>query len=649
MVSSIYKKTFSVLMKRPFRLWGISLLAEFLCLVAYAGFIGVPAAAFCAALLLSASMSMIFLNSYRTGLEPKTAYLFSAFRKERVWHVLGGMAWMYLWIFLWSLIPVVGIVFGVIRAYEYRFTPYILMTRDDVKPTEAIKVSKAETLGYKGKMFGADMLAIGAWIVGIAVLSLLGAIPYLGVLFKIVRFVFNLAYSLLAPLFFGILSAAFYVEIQNRRAAAPQQPSAPVPEQKKKSGKAGKIVALLLACALVGGGSGFGAAALMQKNAAAQPQSTTQTSSDASVMLEAKRQAAALQVASVDTGKVLTPSEVYAQNVNSTVGITTSITTNYFGYQTTSAAAGSGFILTQDGYILTNYHVVEGSNSIKVTTYDGTSYDAQLIGYDESNDIAVLKIDASDLTPVVLGDSDTLNVGDSVVAIGNPLGELTFSLTTGVVSALNREVTLSSNVTMNLIQTDCAINSGNSGGALFNLYGEVIGITNAKYSSSSSSSEASIDNIGFAIPLNHVKNIVKSIIETGSITKPYIGVTVSSVSSEAQGYGLPTGAAVRSVEADSPAAKAGLEENDIITEVDGTAINSSTELVNYVGEKTPGDELTFKVYRQGEELELTVTIGEKTQSAMPTTTTDDAQQSQQSQGQSQQGGQLFPWGFGFGG
>ena len=277
-----------------------------------------------------------------------------------------------------------------------------------------------------------------------------------------------------------------------------------MPEQKKKSGKAGKIVALLLACALVGGGSGFGAAALMQKNAAAQPQSTTQTSSDASVMLEGKRQAAALQVASVDTGKVLTPSEVYAQNVNSTVGITTSITTNYFGYQTTSAAAGSGFILTQDGYILTNYHVVEGSNSIKVTTYDGTSYDAQLIGYDESNDIAVLKIDATDLTPVVLGDSDTLNVGDTVVAIGNPLGELTFSLTTGVVSALDRPVTLSTGTTMNLIQTDCAINSGNSGGALFNLYGEVIGITNAKYSSSGSSSEASIDNIGFAIPIDQV-------------------------------------------------------------------------------------------------------------------------------------------------
>ncbi len=427
----------------------------------------------------------------------------------------------------------------------------------------------------------------------------------------------------------------------------PQPDTAPEAPQKPKKNRTGaKVTALVLSCALVGGAMGFGGSAL--QNHLAAKNADTEEAQQASVVYEGSRETSVINIAQIDTSKEMTPAEVYAQNVNSTVGIRTSITTNYWGYQTQAAAAGSGFILSADGYILTNYHVVEDSNSITVSLYDGTEYDATLVGCDESNDIAVLKIDAEGLTPVVLCDSDNLNVGDQVVAIGNPLGELTFSLTTGVVSALNREVTLSSNVTMNLIQTDCAINSGNSGGALFNLYGEVIGITNAKYSSSSSSSEASIDNIGFAIPLNQVKNIVKSIIETGSITKPYIGVTVSSVSSEAQGYGLPTGAAVRSVEADSPAAKAGLEENDIITEVDGTAITSSTELVNYVGEKTPGDELTFKVYRQGEELELTVTIGEKTQSAMPTTTTDDAQQSQQSQGQSQQGGQLFPWGFGFG-
>ena len=445
-------------------------------------------------------------------------------------------------------------------------------------------------------------------------------------------------------------------DAQQQPFAAQPQPSAPAPEQKKKGGKAGKIVALLLACALVGGGSGFGAAALMQKNAAAQPQSTTQASSDASVMLEAKRQAAALQVASVDTGKVLTPSEVYAQNVNSTVGITTSITTNYFGYQTTSAAAGSGFILTQDGYILTNYHVVEGSNSIKVTTYDGTSYDAQLIGYDESNDIAVLKIDATDLTPVVLGDSDTLNVGDTVVAIGNPLGELTFSLTTGVVSALDRPVTFSTGTTMNLIQTDCAINSGNSGGALFNLYGEVIGITNAKYSSSSSSSEASIDNIGFAIPLDQVRSIFESIITNGYIVKPYIGVTVSDVSAESQSYGLPQGAAVRSVTENGPAAEAGLQENDIITAANGETITSSNDLVKLVKAASAGDTLELTVYRQGQTLTLTLTVGEQKTDALPAQTTDQTQQSQQGYydgGQSGQSDNQFggswPFGFGFGG
>lgn len=438
------------------------------------------------------------------------------------------------------------------------------------------------------------------------------------------------------------------------QSAAQPQPSAPAPEQKKKGGKAGKIVALLLACALVGGGSGFGAAALMQKNASAQPQSTTQASSDASVMLEGKRQTAALQVASIDTGTVLTPSEVYAQNVNSTVGITTSITTNYFGYQTTAAAAGSGFILTQDGYILTNYHVVENSNSITVTTYDGTAYDAQLIGYDESNDIAVLKVDATDLTPVVLGDSDTLNVGDTVVAIGNPLGELTFSLTTGAVSALNRPVTFSTGTTMNLIQTDCAINSGNSGGALFNLYGEVIGITNAKYSSSSSSSEASIDNIGFAIPIDQVRSIFESIITNGYIVKPYIGVTVSDVSSESQSYGLPQGAAVRSVTENGPAAEAGLQKNDIITTVNGETITGSNDLVKLVTSSSAGDTLELTVYRQGQTLTLTLTVGEQKTDALPAQTTEDTQQPQQGYydngGQSDnQFGGSWPFGFGFGG
>ena len=226
MISNLYQKTFSVLMKRPLRLWGITLLSSVLLVVVHIGFIGIPAVGFCALLLLEASMSMIYLNSYRTGLEPKTSYLLAAFRKDRIWRVLGGMAWMQLWIFLWSLIPIVGIVFGVIRAYEYAFVPYILMTREDVKPTEAIKISKQETMGYKGKLFGADLLLEGVYFVVILLLSLLSKIPYVGIVFTILRIVLTVVFGVLAPLFLGILHAAFYVEIQNRRAAE-QQPSAP--------------------------------------------------------------------------------------------------------------------------------------------------------------------------------------------------------------------------------------------------------------------------------------------------------------------------------------------------------------------------------------------------------------------------------------
>ena len=399
-----------------------------------------------------------------------------------------------------------------------------------------------------------------------------------------------------------------------------QMPQQPEHTQPKKKHTAGRVVALALCCSLLGGAVGAGAMAI---GTSMTGTSGGSRSSSTSTILQGDRPTSAINVSKIDTSKEMTAAEVYAANVNSTVGITTSITTNYWGYQTTAAASGSGFILTADGYILTNYHVIENSNSVKVTMYDGTSYDATIVGYDESNDIAVLKIDATGLTPVVLGDSDELNVGDSVVAIGNPLGELTFSLTSGAVSALNREVTLSSNVTMDLIQTDCAINSGNSGGALFNLYGEVIGITNAKYSSSSSSS-ASIDNIGFAIPINHVLPIVKSIIEKGYISKPYVGVSVSDVNQQTQLYGIPAGAAVQAVSDGSPAAEAGLQAGDVITRVNGTEITGSSDLVSLVSASSIGDMLTMTVYRQGSTMELTVTVGEQVQSALANEQTQQA-------------------------
>ena len=399
-----------------------------------------------------------------------------------------------------------------------------------------------------------------------------------------------------------------------------------------------KTVAIALCCILLGSVAGAAITlALSQNKTPDAPEVLPEQ--EVSYVLESRREAA-LEILPVDVSELLTPAQVYAENVNSTVGITTAITTNFWGYQTTSAASGSGFIISSDGYILTNYHVIEDSSSISVSLYDGTVYDAALIGYDESNDIAVLKVEADDLVPVILGDSEKLNVGDSVVAIGNPLGELTFSLTAGTVSAKDR---LSSTVTMDLIQTDCAINSGNSGGALFNLYGEVIGITNAKYSSSSAS-EASIDNIGFAIPMNNVMHIVESIIEKGYVSKPYMGVSVSDVSAETQLYGIPKGAAIQSVTENSPAAKAGLVAGDIVTQVDGTALNGSSDLVDIVGKCIPGDTLVLTVYRQGQTMELTVVIEEQIQSALETTT---QQMPQQQMPQQMDPGSMMP-GFPFG-
>ncbi len=384
------------------------------------------------------------------------------------------------------------------------------------------------------------------------------------------------------------------------------------PQKPNKSRKGIKMAAIALCCSLLGSVLGCGGLLLVQHFTKQEP-AIEATEPNTSIMVQGYRENTALEIVEIETGKVMTAAQVYAANVGSTVGITTSITTNYWGYQTTSAASGSGFIVTDDGYIVTNFHVIEDSDSITVSLYNGDTYEAALIGYDENNDLAVLKIEADGLAPVILGDSDNLNVGDSVVAIGNPLGELTFSLTSGSISAKDREVTMSSNLTMNLLQTDCAINSGNSGGALFNLYGEVIGITNAKYSSSSSS-EASIDNIGFAIPINDIRSIVESIIEKGYYSKPYLGVGAQDVSREYQIYGLPQGAAIQTITEGGPAEAAGLQVGDIITAFNGTEITNRTELTTLIGRCSIGDIVTLTVYRQGETLEVPVTIGEQIQS-----------------------------------
>ena len=382
-----------------------------------------------------------------------------------------------------------------------------------------------------------------------------------------------------------------------------QTPQAP----KKKQHRGGAwVVALALCFAILGGAIGGGTVWLLTHN------NTTSAggSSSTTTIQQGRHENVTVDINEIETGKLMTAAEVYAKNVNSTVGIQTSITsTNLWGQQTTSAASGSGFILTADGYIVTNYHVIQNANSVTVSTYGGASYNAKIVGYDESNDLAVLKIEATGLSPVVLGSSEKLNVGDTVLAIGNPLGELTFSLTTGVVSALNREVTFSGGTVMDLLQTDCAINSGNSGGALFNLYGEVVGITNAKYSGSSSSG-ASIDNIAFAIPIDSVRAIVESIIEKGYYAKPVIGVSVTDVDENSRQLGIPAGAWVKEVTAGGAAEAAGIQANDVITAINGTEISGVSDLKRILAKASAGDELSLVIWRKNQSLTLTVVVRE---------------------------------------
>lgn len=420
----------------------------------------------------------------------------------------------------------------------------------------------------------------------------------------------------------------------------PFQPGSRPP--KKKSGAA-KVVALVLACTIAGGGAGVGGAYLYNQLSGSGNTTTIYEEDRPKVQT----------VLNTNNGQPMTPEQLYAANLASCVGITVNTTVNIFGQTSTSAASGSGFVLSQDGYIATNYHVIESaakdeSVTIQVSFADGKKYDAKLIGGEKDNDVAVLKIEASGLTPATLGDSSKLVVGESVYAIGNPLGELTYSLTDGLVSALDRLITTGENgdtTTLNVLQTNCAINPGNSGGPLFDSYGNVIGITTAKYTQSSSG--VSAEGLGFALPINDVKNILADLISHGYVTgKPYMGVQVMDVSSEAQRYGITAGAAVSYVAEGSCAQKAGLQVNDIITAIDDTAIDSSSALTAALstGYKA-GDTASLTVIRNQQEVKLSITFDEK--NAQTEANNQIQQNSQQQQQQpSQGGGYYYQWPFG---
>ena len=306
----------------------------------------------------------------------------------------------------------------------------------------------------------------------------------------------------------------------------------------------------------------------------------------------------------------LTPGQVYAKNVQAVVAISNQATTNIYGQITETASSGSGFIISADGYVVTNYHVAEGATKLTVILHDSTEYVAKLVGYDSGNDVALLKIEATDLPFVKLGNSSDLIVGDQVVAIGNPLGELTNSLTVGYVSALERGVN-TGGAKINMIQTDVAINSGNSGGPLFNMKGEVVGITTAKYSGTSNSG-ATIEGISFAVPIDDVRKKVTDLMEYGYLRGAYLGITVSDDTSG-------QGALVREATPGYCAEKAGLQSGDVIQSLGGYKVTCMNDLGRALEHFSPGDTIQIQILRNGEQLILELTLDER-----PKTTNTDA-------------------------
>lgn len=314
-----------------------------------------------------------------------------------------------------------------------------------------------------------------------------------------------------------------------------------------------------------------------------------------------------------ETRKELTTVEIGKLVGPAVVGISTIVETqtySFFGHSgvSESEGSGSGIIISQDGYIVTNNHVIEGAKTIKVILNNSKEYDARVIGADSKTDLAVLKIDGSELPTAVIGDSDLLEAGERCVAIGNPLGqELAGSLTQGIISALNRTLTVD-NVTYTLIQTDAAINPGNSGGALVNAYGEVIGINTVKVSSSQ------IEGLGFAIPANNAKPIIEDLINHGYVKgRPQIGVTLVYVTEqEANYYNIPAaGLFVSDVSAGSGAETAGIKKGDVILKCNGETVTSSTE-INAIRDKfKAGDTITLTVNRDGSIMDIKVVLTEE--------------------------------------
>ena len=322
------------------------------------------------------------------------------------------------------------------------------------------------------------------------------------------------------------------------------------------------------------------------------------------------------------SGKELSSQEIIALAKPSVVGIKTMIEEYYTFYGTqTYEGVGSGFIITEDGYIVTNYHVIEDAVSIKVILSNGIEYDAETVGYDALSDVAVLKIDATELPALVIGNSDVVIAGDTVIAIGCPSGiDLAGTATRGMVSMVNREIAITdyygrTQKMMKVIQIDAAINPGNSGGPLLNSRGEVIGINTLKLSSTG------YEGIGFALPINGVMALVDQICENGAVVerpadsfvtgKAALGITYREITAaESRQYKLPQGVLVVFISQGGAAQKCGIKSGDVITEFDGVEITTDEKLIELIESKKPGDVVKVKVYRDGEDITLDVTLAE---------------------------------------
>ena len=352
------------------------------------------------------------------------------------------------------------------------------------------------------------------------------------------------------------------------------------------------------------------------------------------------------------SGELLDPTQIYELACQQVVGISTEVTsTNAFGQVVRGSVSGTGFIISSDGYILTNNHVVETAYkqglTVTVMLYDGTEYEAEIVGVEgDNNDIAVLKIEADGLNAATLGNSDDMKVGESVYLVGNPLGELTYTMTAGIVSALDREIAAEQDSSVNMFQMDAAVNSGNSGGPVYNSRGQVVGVVTAKYKSTG------VEGLGFAIPVNDAAKIADELIDHGYVTgKPYFGITATTMTQQnAAYYNSVAGAYVYSVDAGSCAAAAGMRQGDVITKLGDAEIKSNSDLTAAKKAYKAGDTVEVTVYRNGSYLTLTVVFDEKKPDASPASTVSPEETPAPDEGgnEGSSGGQSL-WDFFFGG